>query len=517
MSSIKPLAYPLVVESSGRWLGNDGDWSSFYVHVGTPPQVFQVLPSLSAQTLYLPLDKDCGRFNISDCGELRGVEVWASKLSDGFHPQNSTTWHELGVYGIGVGEVFRLNGNGIFGNDTAGLDTSGVIDPVNLENHPIMAYTTSDMWIGVLGLSPHTMNISDTVRPRSFLNQLKEKGHIPSLSFGYQAGAYHRFTHVPGSLVLGGYDRSRISGPTLRLSAESDIIVGLQGITSTLPNGTTNSLLATGIIATIDTAVSELWLPPSVCDAFALALGLTYFEAADRYVLTNAAHSALLAAPPSFNFTIGVSTSGGDIIIIEIPYAAFDLKAKAYFPLRRAANETQYALGRVFMQEIYLSVDSEREEFNISQAVFKSPMPESDLVTILPKIGTSDLKPPHPYTGEILPIGAIIGIVVGIVILALFLMSLGWWFWRRRSGAKGLVTSFSPETLDSEGKKDLELDSEVISEMHAPHGQSEMFLGGIVRQVNTELVEAGGGPLRFELSSVVEVQHSAGIGPGRMR
>ncbi|KAH4056841.1 hypothetical protein HBH49_037960 [Parastagonospora nodorum] len=313
MSNINPLTDPLVVESSGRWLGNDGDWSSFYVHVGSPPQVFQVLPSLSAQTFYLPLDKDCGRFNISDCGELRGVDVWASKLSDGFHPQNSTTWHELGVYGIGVGEVFGLNGN---------------VDPVNLENHPIMAYTTSDMWIGVLGLSPHTMNISDTVRPRSFLNQLKEKGHIPSLSFGYQAGAYHRFTHVPGSLVLGGYDRSRISGPTLRLSAESDIIVGLQGITSTLPNGTTNSLLATGIIATIDTAVSELWLPPSVCDAFALALGLTYFEAADRYVLTNAAHSALLAAPPFFNFTIGVSTSGGDIIIIEIPYAAFDLKAK---------------------------------------------------------------------------------------------------------------------------------------------------------------------------------------------
>lgn len=106
MNSNKPLADPLVVETSGRWLGNDGDWSSyafrfstlhfslvsntldrFYVQVGTPPQVFQVLPSLSAQTLYLPLDKDYGRFNLTGCGELRGVDVWASKLSDGFHPQ----------------------------------------------------------------------------------------------------------------------------------------------------------------------------------------------------------------------------------------------------------------------------------------------------------------------------------------------------------------------------------------------------------------------------------------------
>jgi len=164
----------------------------FYVRVGTPPQVFQVLPSLSAQALYIPLDKDCGRFNITDCSELRGVNVWASKLSDGFHPQNSTSWHELGVYSIGMGEGFGINGNGIFGNDTAGLGTSGVIDPVNLENQPTMAYTTSDIWIGLLGLSPYTMNISETERRHSFLYQLKETGHIPSLSFGYQAGAYYR-------------------------------------------------------------------------------------------------------------------------------------------------------------------------------------------------------------------------------------------------------------------------------------------------------------------------------------
>jgi len=169
------------------------------------------------------------------------------------------------------------------------------------------------------------------------------------------------------------------------------------------------------------------------------------------------------------------------------------------------------------MQEIYLSVDSEREKFNISQAVFKSPMPDLDLVTILPKNGTSDLEPPHPHTGEKLPIGAITGIAVGIVILALCLLSLGWRIWGRRSGAIGLVTRLSGRKPGSNGRKDFELDSEVVSEMHAPHGESEMFPGGIVRRVNTELVEAGGGSLRFELSSVVEVEHSASIELGGMR
>jgi hypothetical protein len=110
-----------------------------------------VLPSLSAQIFYLPLDKDCGRFNISDCGEPRGVHIWASKLSDSFHPQNSTSWHELGVYGIGVGEVFGLNGSGVFGNFTAGLSMSGVIDLVNFEeptNHGIHDFGHVDWGIG---------------------------------------------------------------------------------------------------------------------------------------------------------------------------------------------------------------------------------------------------------------------------------------------------------------------------------------------------------------------------------
>jgi len=52
-------------------------------------------------------------------------------------------------------------------------------------------------------------------------------------------------------------------------------------------------------------------------------------------------------------------TAGGDTVRIVLPYAAFDLKAEYplvqntsyYFPLKHAANETQYTLGRTFLQE----------------------------------------------------------------------------------------------------------------------------------------------------------------------
>ena len=64
---------------------------------------------------------------------------------------------------------------------------------------------------------------------------------------------------------------------------------------------------------------------------------------------------------------------------IELLYRASDLEicqsltmngTSHYFPLRRAQNETQYALGRTFLQQVCLIVDYDRNRFSVSQAVF---------------------------------------------------------------------------------------------------------------------------------------------------
>lgn len=316
-----------------------------------------------------------------------------------------------------------------------------------------------------------------------------------------------------------------------------DVIVGLQRITSTLPNGTETILLSTGILTTIDTAVSELWLPTPICDAFASAFGLTYFEPADRYALTNAAYTALQAAPPVFRFTIGGAASGGETIEIEIPWKAFDLKASYpifanstnYFPLRRAANDSQMALGRAFLQEVYLSVDWERDEFNISQAAFKAPMPEPSIVTILPKEETSDTLIPLPNSqasGRSLSPGAIAGIVIGCLLLVVF-VGAGWWLRQRRQRSRAdteatntLPVDEKKDTGDSrpdgmgdvpkdskdQTRTDLELEARAVAEMYAPHGASEVHYGGAVREVNTEAVEADGTSPIYELPSPIEVR-----------
>lgn len=416
----------------------------FFVHAGTPPQQFHVLPSFDGQTIYLPIDEDCmpTGFNVSNCGASRGVEVFNSKAGIGFQKNASSSWDEIGIYKVRMGARYGLAGNAYFGYDTVGPSTSRSVDVPTLEKQAVASFATPDYWQGRLGLSMYSMNFTDSDRPHSFLSRLKEEGHIPSLSFGYQAGAPYRQTGVTGSLVLGGYDRSRRSENTLLLSSTQDLLVGVQSISSRLANGTTTILLESGVVAVIDSNVPELWLPPSVCDNFASAFGLTYHPESDRYIQTDATRQLLQDQDSILTLTLGLSVSGGQTIRIEMPLPAFDHQASYpifasptnYFPLRRAANDTQITLGRAFLQEVYISADWERDTFNISQAVFSAAMSKPDLVTIEPM--KDDTLILTSGGSKKLSSGLLGGIIGGAVALLLLLAGLGWWCCRRRRKAK---------------------------------------------------------------------------------
>jgi hypothetical protein len=66
-------------------------------------------------------------------------------------------------------------------------------------------------------------------------------------------------------------------------------------------------------------------------------------------------------------FQLGVTPKGGPSVDIVLPYAAFDLEASyplvrhptRYFPLKRAANDSQYTLGRAFLQEAYVNTPTQ--------------------------------------------------------------------------------------------------------------------------------------------------------------
>lgn len=109
------------------------------------------------------------------------------------------------------------------------------------------------------------------------------------------------------------------------------------------------------ILSFLDATVSQIWLPLDACEAFERVFGLTFDTASGLYLVNETMHQ-----DATLVFTIGANTISTPTVDLSFPYAAFDLQLTAYpnapnatryFPLRRAANDSQYTLGRTFLQE----------------------------------------------------------------------------------------------------------------------------------------------------------------------
>jgi hypothetical protein len=197
-----------------------------------------------------------------------------------------------------------------------------------------------------------------------------------------------------------------------------------------------------GHLSLIDSTVPHIWLPRTVCDNFESALGLTYDPQSDLYLVNDTVHQQLQTSNPTFTFKLGnTAFDNGNGTNIVLPYAAFDLQvgwpiyasSTNYFPIRRGANDTQYVLGRALLQETYLIVDYERQNFTVAQAVFPDASTQSSIVAI-----ESTGQPLHPKKG--ISTGAIVGIVVGVVALLALLAGLIWFFRRKKVLQKAKIS-----------------------------------------------------------------------------
>ncbi|KAI4670598.1 uncharacterized protein J4E79_000884 [Alternaria viburni] len=471
------MAEALSLAASGGWLGNDGSWSTFLVQVGTPPQTFNVLPATQAQNVWLPIADECVRLQggSASCGSSRGAAPFQQSPSPGFQANMSSTWEAIGLYELGMGRIHGITGNGLHGFDSVALYN------FTLEHLAVTAYASPGFWIGQMGLSPLPLNFSETISSPSLISALKSDGHIPSLTYGYQAGAPYRKTKIPASLVLGGYDLARASEPlTIDINTDMSraLTVGLQDIivTDSL-NGTLSLVDNERILAPIDSSIPEIWLPKSVCDRFESVFGLEYHERSGKYVLRDSARDRLRGLNPTLTFTIGTNAvTGGNTTLIQLPYAAFDLQAgypifanaTNYFPIRRADNESQYAIGRAFLQEAYIGVDFENGIFNVSAARWDDG--EADIVTILAADRDSEVA-----RGQGISDGAIAGIVVGCVAAIVLCILCAWFFvWKPRRMRKQ-----STVLVEEKGAHDAldpapELTSVTFHELPAKHGDSEL-------------------------------------------
>lgn len=254
-----------------------------------------------------------------------------------------------------------------------------------------------------------------------------------------------------GSLILGGYDSTRFkqnaNSNSFSFSFASDssklLTVGVQSIVARNSLQGTFSLMSPGHFSIIDSTVPHLWLPKAVCDNFQTAFGLTYDPTTNLYLVNSTIHDKLLSLNPSITIKLANSLTepGTNYTNIVLPYAAFDLQASYpiypnatnYFPIRPAANYTQYALGRTLLQEAYLIVDYERGNFSIYQAAFPDPLPSARIITInSPSNSTSDTQ----QSKKSLTTGAIAGIAAGGAVLLIAIVAGAVALWRKRKTSK---------------------------------------------------------------------------------
>ncbi|KAB2569543.1 putative peptidase aspartic protein [Lasiodiplodia theobromae] len=439
-----PTAY--TVPNTGKWDGNDGSWSTFRLSVGTPPQEFRVLVSTRGHETFVPLPEGCTADDPSNCASSRGAEIFGSSQNTGFQTNKSSTWEEMAIYNLGLEDDLGVSANGLYGYDTLRLGGSSDNSALQLSHQILAGVANKNFYMGLIGLSPISSTFDTTSSSvTSFFNNLKTNNSIPSRSYAYTAGARYRNKKVPGSLILGGYDQARFKSPpqfnfTFADGDTSNLMVGVQSITASNSLIGVAAMTHAGHLSLIDSTVSELWLPEDVCETFAQNFGLTFDNVTERYLVNDTIHQKLTDLNPEFTIKLGnqIYTSDTNSTNIVLPYAAFDLEIgypiypnnTRYFPIRRAANDSQYRLGRTLLQEAYLIVDHERRNFTVTQVNFPETSPDPDIVTIHSPGDDGD-----DTFGEAtgLSTGATAGIAVAASVVGVFLIVAIIFCWRRRS------------------------------------------------------------------------------------
>ncbi len=370
-------------------------------------------------------------------------------------------------------------------------------------SHQVVASIADlDYFMGMLPLGQEASSFSSLGQSvNSLLYQMRNTSRIPSFSFAYTAGAKYRLKSVFGSLILGGYDSTRFkqNSPQFSFTFSTDpsrlLTVSVASIMGTNTLQGTVSMTSGAHFSVIDSSVAQLWLPTAVCAQFETAFGLTYDPKTDLYLVNDTIHQQLLSKNPSVTIKLANSLQDAttNYTNIQLPYAAFDLQASYpyyqnatnYFPIRRAANDSQYILGRTLLQEAYLIVDYERANFTIAPAVFPDPLPAANVVTI-----TSPNDKAKGSTSSGLGAGAIAGIVIAAVVLIGLAIIGAIWFRKRRSSTKrhelagkqlaesnqNLTTSFkSPEPQEVGGTPLTELDSPYVNHTSQPQDQKTVI------------------------------------------
>jgi hypothetical protein len=467
--------------------------------------------------------------------------------SPGFNRGISSTWTAIGNFTLtAVESVLGYFGGGVYGTDTItwGDEITGPDETTSPELRSQVVATTVNLqwWIGMAGLGPKAVNFTSFQEPYdSYLSRLVNLEMISGLSWAYTAGAAYR-GRAPASLTLGGYDTSRFVAPGISLNMYADDSRPFTVAVISMPAQNTLAgnldLSTTGRYFLLDSAVPHVWVPQEDIPRWVAAFGLIYDNTTNLFLVNDTTHARLRALNPTITFTLshyavlptGLSNQPGTLDI-TLPYAAFDLQASYpyyvnatnYFPIRIAANSTQYIIGRTFLQEAYIIADYDRGNFTVAQARPPSDSVPSEIVTITPPADVVTLGS-SGGRGSSSPLSAAAtgGLLGGLAVLVLLLAALAALFIRRRRKQRRAQNS-SGDQSGVYHRAELGCDGPTLCEApndktrfsgHDTESMSEAD-GGTYKSVERKVVihELPGTPVGHETGLMAEIPGCEGVRP----
>ena len=435
-----------------------------------------MLPSTSGSEILAVLSEGCmtGQYqDVENCSDRRGL-VYQSNVSSSFRRIGG----EDDYFSLPVAEpesgLGRFEGSAQAGYDNVTFGWQNEGGP-SIRNHTVFSYAVKSPFIGQLGLSHWPTNLASfNSQYQSVLDAFRTAGSIVSWSWSYTAGAHYRTNNAFASLTLGGkdtskFDTSHIAEFQLGSDNARDLLVTLSTIQI---SDNKSSAPALPITVWIDSTVSSIYLPGSICAYFETAFDLTWNASTNLYTLNSTHRDSLLARNASVTFSLESTTTSVDI---TLPYAAFDLEASYpllgtqvngsltsyYFPLQRTQKEDEYALGRVFLQEAYLIVDYDRRKFSVAPTIFRStvlgPSDDNPLEVIYPPdYGANGTSNSGNRSG--LSSASIGGIVIGAIVGILAILAFSLYTLKRRRQTRRAARMREEHDYDVANRKP-ELDS----------------------------------------------------------
>lgn len=151
--------------------------------MGTPPQTVRVQISTASQQTWVVAPRGCQGVSISDCPNNRGYL---------FQSNESSTWKSEGRFFLHTEANLGYGGDADYGFDVVTLGGQGEGGPT-LKNMTVGGLGAEDFWFGHFGINPKPTNFTSFNDPSpSYISTLKDNMMIPSVSFGYTAGAQYR-------------------------------------------------------------------------------------------------------------------------------------------------------------------------------------------------------------------------------------------------------------------------------------------------------------------------------------